>query len=103
MRFRVKIKELSRQAGKTIQLAGHKFKKFDLGYTYVNLRDEDNNPIVLLSECVGQIVPTKTNKKTMTDIMPIPSLIGNDFLREQGATFHFNPSDRTACLEIPPS
>jgi len=48
---------------------------------------------------MGVLIPTKIDKKTLRDVQHIPSLIGNDFLEDQGFTLIFNPSNKSAYLE----
>jgi len=99
-RFRISLKTLASTPAPTVSLAGFKFKRHSLGQTTLHLRDKDDSIISFETECFSMIGPTKVNKKIRKEIQSIPSIIGNDLLREIKATFVFNPSEKTAYLEI---
>jgi len=100
-RFRISLKTLANTPAPTVSLAGFKFKRHSLGSATIHLRDKDDAVVSFQTECFNMIGPTKIDKKTSKELQAIPSLIGNDFLREIRATFVFNPSDKVAFLEIP--
>jgi hypothetical protein len=59
----------------------------------------ENGQYFSVNTSMGVLIPTKIDKKTLRDVQHIPSLIGNDFLEDQGFTLVFNPSNKSAYLE----
>jgi len=99
-RFRVPLKRLAKQKGKTFELAGHVFKKFPLGDISFSVKTDNNSNFSAKSSVFCMATPTKVNKKTLKNVKNIPSILGNDFLVEQKAGLFYHPSKNEASLMI---
>ena len=84
--------------GNPVSLAGFRFLRHQLPNSHLNFKMEDGQ-YFSVNMSMGVLIPTKIDKKTLRDMQHIPSLIGNDFLEDQGFTLVFNPNKKLAYLE----
>ena len=95
MRFRVRLR-----GRESVRLAGFRFFKIPLGESSFTLRTEDDNAIKLTSSCLTILEPTRSDRRTIGEVQSIPSILGTEFLEEQGAALYFDPSRIEAYLEL---
>lgn len=100
LRFRIPLKKYTRVPGAAIKIAGFIFKTHQMGEAGVTFRTENKTPISLQSSVFNMMTPTKWSKKMSKDIQSIPSILGTDFLEDHEAAVYFDPSTKTAYLEL---
>ena len=98
MKFRLPIKKMRK--GEGVKLAGFSFFNHKIGKASFIFKTTDDKSICFEIENLGVLVPTKINRKTLEDVEPIPSIIGNDFLEDHNLTLVFNPSQKITFLEV---
>jgi hypothetical protein len=96
--LKLKLPIKTMRKGSPVALAGFRFLCHQLPNSHLNFKMEDGQYFTV-NTSMGVLVPTKMDKKTLRDIQHIPSLIGNDFLEDQGLALIFNPSAKIAYLE----
>ena len=77
------------QKGEMAQLAGFKFYRHPIEAT-LSFKDAESK-IISFNSSVNVLVPTKIDKSTIREVQNIPSLLGTDFLEDNGITFSYNP------------
>lgn len=87
------------QSGETVSLAGYRFFNHPLGSVIMNFRTETDELVEVSFSSMGALVPTKIDRKMLSEIKDIPTIIGNDFLEEFGLVLHYNPKSMIAYLE----
>lgn len=87
------------QKGETVYLAGFKFYRHPLEAT-LSFKDSDAR-VVKFRSSVVVLVPTKIDRTTLAETQSIPSLVGTDFIEEQGLTLVFTPHSLQAYFEKP--
>jgi len=97
MSSRLPIKAM--QHGETVSLAGHHFFLNPIRNACLYFMTDEDKALKVEPSSLGALVPTKTDEKTLREIEIIPSIVGNDFLEDQGFSFTFNPGERVAFLE----
>lgn len=100
LRFRIPLKRYTRVPGASVKIAGFNFKTHQMEETGVTFRTENKNPISLKSSVFSMMTPTKWDKKISKDIQAIPSILGTDFREDHEAALYFDPSTKTAYLEL---
>jgi len=100
LRFRIPLKKYTRIPGQSVKIAGFSFKRHEMGDIKITLRTENKTPITIESSLFSMMTPTTWSKKIQKDIQAIPSILGNDFLEEHEAAIYFDPSTKTAYLEL---
>lgn len=98
LKMRMPIKKMRK--GESVSLAGFRFFKYNIKNASFSFETQDGKSISFNLKDLGILVPTKINKKTLKDVEPIPSIIGNDFLEDHNLTLFFNPSQKITYLEI---
>lgn len=83
--------------GETCDLAGFKFYRHPLEGT-LSFRDSQSG-LVHYRSGITVLVPTKLDRDTLTRIQTIPSLIGTDFIEDNGLALVFDPLANTAYFE----
>lgn len=93
---KLRIKVSSRR-GSTVRLAGHKFMAIECPNLSIMLKSADGQLISFSNPIIS--ILTLTSPKERKEVQEIPSIIGNDFLEENGLALFFNPAKRIAYLE----
>jgi len=83
--------------GFTVCLAGHKFVAVKCPHLSMMLNSTDGQLISSSNPTI--ILLTLTSPKERKEVQEIPSIIGNDFLEENGLALFFNPAKKIAYLE----
>jgi len=97
MKMRLPIKSMRK--GESVSLAGFRFFKHNVKNASFTFRTQGDESISFEVKDLGILVPTKIDKKTLRDVEPIPSIIGNDFLEDHNLALFFNPSQKITYLE----
>lgn len=97
LKMRMPIKKMRK--GDSVSLAGFRFFRYHIKNASFTFKTQDDQPISFDVKDLGILVPTKIDKKTLKDIEPIPSIIGNDFLEDHNLALFFNPSQKITYLE----
>lgn len=87
------------QKSEIVSLAGFRFFRHPINNVTMSFRAENGELYKGRLSSIGALVPTKLDKKTLSDVKNIPSIIGHDFLEENKLSFHFNVSAKIAYLE----
>ncbi len=85
------------QSGEPAYLAGFRFYRHPLEAT-LSFKDANSN-LVRFRQGIIVLVPTKMDKNALEQVQSIPSLVGTDFLEDQGLTLVFDPQANRAYLE----
>jgi hypothetical protein len=85
------------QKGEMVYLAGFKFYRHPLEAI---LTFKDTNSKLSRFRCqVMVLVPTKMDRGTLDEMQYIPSLVGTDFIEDQGLKLVFDPKSSEAYFE----
>lgn len=82
-------------------IGGGSLKLHRLDDVTLILDEQQNQTIRLKTQCLFAATPTKQNESERMRAKSIPSIIGLDFLAEQGIGLYCNPSRKEAYLELP--
>ena len=83
-----------------VRFAGYVFQRLLLENVTLYLRDEDGAPVRVPMSPVTVLKPLG---KPTSYVESLPSVLGSDFMVAGGFALYFNPANRTAYLERPPS
>lgn len=100
LRFRIPLKKYIHVQGQSVKIAGFSFKRHEMGTVGITFRTENKTPISIESSLFNMMTPTKWSKQIQKNIQAIPSILGTDFLEDHEAAVYFDPSTKTAYLEL---
>ena len=98
LRFKLPIRTMNK--GTSVKLASFKFFKYPLNNMTFSFKTQCPLNVCYNVPDFGVLVPTKKGLQTDKYMMAIPSIIGNNFLEENGLSLFFDPKNRNCYLEF---
>ncbi|MFQ5950450.1 MAG: aspartyl protease family protein [Candidatus Geothermarchaeales archaeon] len=91
LRLNIPIKRM--RTGGSVGLAGRSFRRPKIRDVTLRFTTDEGKPHIIKLQEMVVLKPTQWNKKVIKEVQDIPSLIGIDFLEEQGFAFHYDPKN----------